>query len=53
MGKVKKWLVGATIGAAALRLGLTVAAALAAGGDPVVALCAALASESALLGTKL
>lgn len=49
MNRIRKWLTGATLAAAALRLGLAVTAALAANGDPWVALCAALAAESGLL----
>lgn len=45
MGRLKEWLTGATYAAVALRVGLAVAAALAAGGEPLVAMCAALAAE--------
>lgn len=50
MEKVKKWLTGASLAAVVLRLALAVTASLTAGGDPLVALCAALAAESGLLG---
>lgn len=49
MKRIKQWLTGATLAAMAVRLGLSVAAALAANGDPVVALCAALAAEHGLV----
>lgn len=45
MERLKSWLTGATLAAAGLRLGLAVMAAVAAGGEPLVALCAALAAE--------
>lgn len=43
--KVQTWLTGATLAAAGLRLLLAVAASVAAGGEPLVALCAGLAAE--------
>lgn len=49
MKRIKTWLTGATLAAAALRTAIAVAAALAANGDPVVALCAALAAEVGLV----
>lgn len=49
MKRIKIWLTGATLAAAALRTAIAVAAALAANGDPVVALCAALAAEVGLV----
>ena len=45
MERVRSWLLGATYAALAVRVGLAVAAALAAGGEPLVAMCAALAAE--------
>lgn len=45
MGKVRQWLTGATYAALAVRLATAVAASLLAGGEPLVALCAALAAE--------
>lgn len=45
MERLKEWLTGATYAAVALRVGLAVAAALAAGGEPLVAMCAAVAAE--------
>lgn len=49
MQRIRKWLTGATLAAVGVRLALTLGAALAAGGDPVVALCAALAGEAGFL----
>lgn len=46
MGRLKSWLTGATYAALALRLAIAVAAALAAGGEPLVALLAALGAEA-------
>lgn len=45
MERIRSWLTGATLAAAGIRLALAVAASLAAGGEPLVALCAALAAE--------
>lgn len=48
MRKVRLWLTGAGLAATAVRLLLPVVAALAAGGDPLVAFLAALGQEGAL-----
>lgn len=45
MRKLNKWLMGANVLALGVRVVLIVAAALAAGGDPLVALLAALGTE--------
>lgn len=49
MQRLKKWLTEPTIAAVVLRLAIVLAAALAAGADPVVALCAGLAGEAGLV----
>lgn len=48
MKKVSKWLMGANVLALTVRVALIVAASLAAGGDPLVALLAALGADQAL-----
>ena len=45
MEKVRSWLTGATYAALAARVAVAVLAAVMAGGEPLVGLCAALAAE--------
>lgn len=49
MRKVRTWLTGASLLALAVRIALPVVAALSAGGDPLVALLAALGTEAGYL----
>lgn len=53
MQRIRSWLTGATLAAAGVRLLLAVTASIAAAGDPLVALCAALAAEVGYLDNPL